>query len=59
LWTSAHSSFGVVVMIVKLRIVSWAEERQVSNNPASAMMLRSASAMAQGCFSFGPIFFHS
>src|SRR5437763_5809307 len=46
LWTSAHSSFGVVVMIVKLRIVSWAEERQVSHNPASAMILRSASAMA-------------
>ena len=37
LCSSAQSSFGVVVAIVKLRIRSPAGERQVSHNPAMAM----------------------
>jgi hypothetical protein len=43
---SAHNSFGTVVTIVKLRILSPAGERQVSHKPASAMSRRSASAIA-------------
>jgi hypothetical protein len=34
--SSAHSSFGVVVMMVKLRILSPAGERQVSPQPGHA-----------------------
>jgi hypothetical protein len=32
LWSSAHNSFGVLVMMVKLRILSPAGERQVSQS---------------------------
>jgi hypothetical protein len=46
LWSSAHNSFGRVVMMVKLRILSPAGERQVSHNPAMAISRRSASAIA-------------
>jgi hypothetical protein len=42
----AHSSFGVVVTIVKPRAVFCAGERHVSYSPAKAMMLRSVSPMA-------------
>jgi len=45
-WSSAHNSFGVVVMIAKERIDSPAGECQFSHKPASAMMPRSASAIA-------------
>ena len=40
LWSSAHNSFGVVVMMVKLRILSPAGERQVSHNPAMPISRR-------------------
>jgi hypothetical protein len=46
LWSSAHNSFGWVVMIVKLRILSPAGERQVSHNPAMPISRRSFSAIA-------------
>ena len=45
-WSSAHNWFGVVVMMVKLRILSPAVERQVSHNPAMPISRRSASAIA-------------
>ena len=38
-WSSAHNSFGVVVMIAKLRTHSSAGERQFSHRPASAIRL--------------------
>jgi len=40
LWSSAHNSFGVVVMMVKLRILSPAGERQVSAPIAARYGLR-------------------
>jgi hypothetical protein len=46
LCSSAHNSLGFVVMIAKLRIRSPVGERQFSHKPASAMMPRSASAIA-------------
>jgi hypothetical protein len=46
LCSSAHNSFGVVVMMVKLRILSPAGERQVSHNPAMPISRRLASAIA-------------
>jgi len=46
LWSSAHNSLGLVVMMVKLRILSPAGERQVSHNPAMLISRRSASAIA-------------
>jgi hypothetical protein len=45
-WSSAPSSFGFVVMIVKLRTRSPAGERQVSQKPAMAIRRRSTSAIA-------------
>jgi hypothetical protein len=36
----AHSSFGLVVIMVKLRILSPAGERQVSHNPAMPISRR-------------------
>ena len=42
----AHSSLGVVVAIVKLRILSPSFERQVSHNPVMAMRLPLLSAIA-------------
>jgi NAD(P)-dependent dehydrogenase (short-subunit alcohol dehydrogenase family) len=51
LWSSAHSSFGVVVTIAKLRTHSPAGERQFSQSPASAISPRSASAIAKGAYS--------
>src|SRR6516164_2846779 len=45
-WSSAHSSFGLVVTIAKLRTHSPAGERQFSHSPAKAMRRRSASATA-------------
>jgi hypothetical protein len=44
LWSLAHNSFGVVVMIAKLRIHSPAGECKFSHKPASAMMPPPASA---------------
>ncbi|MGC2525507.1 MAG: hypothetical protein WA417_23135 [Stellaceae bacterium] len=38
LWSFGHNSFGVVVMMAKLRTHSPAGECQFSHNPASAMM---------------------
>jgi hypothetical protein len=46
LWSCPHSSFGVVVIMAKLRIHSAAGERQFSYRPASAISRRSASAIA-------------
>ena len=46
LWISAHSSFGAVVMIAKLRTLSPAGDRHVSQRPARAISPRSASAIA-------------
>jgi hypothetical protein len=46
LWSSAHKSFGVVVMIAKLRTLSPAGERHVSHKPAKAISPRSVSAIA-------------
>jgi hypothetical protein len=46
LCSSAHSSFGVIVMVAKLRTLSPAGERQFSHSPARAMRPRSASALA-------------
>jgi len=46
LWSSAHKVFGWVVMIVKLRILSLAGERQVSHKPAMPISRRLASAIA-------------
>jgi hypothetical protein len=46
------------VTIVKDRIVSLAGELQ-SHNPGNAISDRFASAIAKGCFSFCPSFFHS
>jgi hypothetical protein len=44
--SSAHKSFGWVVMMVKLRIRSPAGERHVSHNPAMPISRRSLSAIA-------------
>ena len=46
LCNSAHNSFGVVVMIAKLRTHSPAGERQFSHRPANAIRLPLASAIA-------------
>jgi hypothetical protein len=46
LCSSAHNSVGMVVMLVKLRILSPADERQVSHNPAMPISRRLASAIA-------------
>jgi hypothetical protein len=46
LCSAAHSSFGSVVMIAKLRTRSPAGERQLSHSPASAISLRSAKGIA-------------
>lgn len=46
LCSRAHSSFGVVVTIAKLRIHSPSGDFQFSYRPASAIGLRSASAIA-------------
>ena len=46
--SSAHNSFGVVVMIAKERTHSPAGECQFSHKPASAMMPRSASSIWLG-----------
>ncbi|HEY2540398.1 MAG TPA: hypothetical protein VGI28_13050 [Stellaceae bacterium] len=46
LCSSAQSAFGGQVTSAKLRTHSPAAERQFSHNPASAMMPRSASAIA-------------
>jgi hypothetical protein len=43
---SVHNSFGVAVMMVKLRILSPAGERQVPHNPAMPISRRLASAIA-------------
>ena len=43
---SAHSPFGTVVMIVKLRTRSPAGERQVSHRPAIPISRRSVNAIA-------------
>jgi hypothetical protein len=43
---SAHNSFGGVVIMLKLRIRSPADERQVSHNPAMPISRRSVSAIA-------------
>jgi hypothetical protein len=48
LWSSAQSSFGVVVAIVKLRIRSPSRERQASYNPAMAMRPPLLSPIAWG-----------
>jgi hypothetical protein len=44
--TGLDSSLGVVVMIAKLRTLSPADERHVSQRPARAISPRSASAIA-------------
>jgi hypothetical protein len=44
--SSAHSSFGAVVTIAKLRTHSPAGERQFSHRPANAISLPSASPTA-------------
>jgi hypothetical protein len=46
LCSSAHSSFGVVVTIAKLRTHSPSGDRQFSHRPARAIRHRSASATA-------------
>ena len=46
LCSSAHSSFGVVVTIAKLRTHSPAGERQFSHSPANAIKPGSAGAIA-------------
>src|SRR6266571_7675134 len=46
LWTSAHSSFGVVVMMLKDRTVSLDGDLHVSQSPARAISDRSARAIA-------------
>src|SRR5215472_1924961 len=46
LCSSAHSSFGAVVTIAKLRTHSPPDERQFSHRPARAIMPRSARAIA-------------
>jgi FixJ family two-component response regulator len=43
----AHNSFGVVVIMVKLRILSPVGERQVSHNPAMAMIRRAHLSLAR------------
>jgi hypothetical protein len=58
LCSSAHSSFGVVVMIAKLRTHSPAAERQFSYKLARAISRRSASAIAYGYLPL-VVFFHS
>jgi len=58
LWSSAHNSFGVVVMMVKLRILSPAGERHVSHNPAMSISWRSARTMTLGYLPVA-VFFHS
>jgi hypothetical protein len=58
LCSSAHNSFGVVVITAKLRTHSPAGERQFSHNPASAIKLRSTRATAYGCLPVA-VFFHS
>jgi len=46
LCSSAHNSFGVVVVMVKLRILSPADERQGFPQPGHAHQRRLASAIA-------------
>jgi hypothetical protein len=59
LWSAAISSFGSQVTMVKDRTVSPTGDFQVSHRPARAMIFRSGSAIAYGCFDFGPSVFHS